>query len=108
MCELSFMQWAGKNGRTTQHDVESHTHAGLRSAPTTKTYARFFDRKRKRLQASADASKEEYEALVAFGKIKSPIEESRLIKLQRTANGDPNNYSTQSALRLLKKRGEAL
>ncbi len=74
-----------------QAAVDSHIHAGLRSAPQTKTYRRWNARELSRLQAERDAARAEYE----------PTPESRIERLQAAAAGHPDNASTQAAQRLL-------
>ena len=73
--------------------VQGHIHAGLRSAPQTKPYRRWFARRLAELQAERD------EALAAL------VPEPR--DLEKAAAGHPDNESTQAAQRLLAKRRQA-
>ena len=101
---LSFEQWARKTKRTTDADVMSHIHAGLRMMPTTKTYARWNKRKLQYLQDARDAAKTEYRKLVDSGEIPM-VAVDRIADLQAKAAGLPELESTQAARRLLAKAG---
>ncbi len=100
----TFEQWAAQRGMTTTGDVQGHIHAGLRSKPTTKTFARFYDRTLHDLQAKRETARAEYRAAVARGEVREP---TRLENLRRTAQGNPDNASVQAARRILAKMGEA-
>ena len=68
--------------------------------------------RRKRLEASQaaatahfdarDEARKEYERLVNSGEVRPP---TRIESYMRTANGHPDNQSTQAARRMLEKRG---
>lgn len=104
---ITFEQWAAREKRTTSADVESHIHAGLRSAPTTKTYARWNERRLRELQDERSEALKEYRRLVEAGAIPM-VEVSRVAKLQEAASGLPELQSTQAARRLLGKMGIAV
>jgi hypothetical protein len=97
---MNLVQFAQATGGTTTADVDGHIHAGLRSAPQTKTYKRFYDRTLVELQAKRDATTKAYELAVAEGRVRRP--EPRT--LEEKAAGDPGMPSTQAAMRLLAKR----
>lgn len=98
--EMTLEAFAKARGLLTEADVQSHIHAGLRSAPTTKTYARWNKRKLAELQDAQDATVAAYEAAVDAGEIERP----KPLTLEERAAGHPDNPSTQAALRLLAKR----
>ena len=101
---ICFNRWAAMNRRVTDADVDSHIHAGLRSAPTTKTYARWNKKRLKELQDARDAAKAEYMALVEAGVI-PVVAIDRIAELQAKAAGLPELAATQAARRLLEKAG---
>jgi len=103
---MTLAQWAHANGRITTADVASHIHAGLRSMPTTKTYARWNARELARLQAARDATHTDYRAAIDAGLVRPPSELSAMDKWRRIAAGCPDNESVQAARRILAKRGE--
>lgn len=78
--------------------VQGHIHAGLRSAPTTKVYKRWFPKKLNELQDARDAAREEWR------KVAGP-EPTYKEKLIAGANGHPDLESTQAARRLCDKKG---
>jgi hypothetical protein len=53
--QMSANQFCAQNGYASDFEVLGHIHAGLRSAPTSKTYRRWYERKTRELQASRDA-----------------------------------------------------
>ena len=79
-------------------EVQGHIHAGLRSAPTTKTYKRWYWKKLTDLQDARDAAREEWRAVAA-------PEPSYRDNLVRAANGHPDLDSTQAARRLCDRKG---
>jgi len=91
--------FAAERGMKTDADVQGHIHAGLRSAPTTKTYARWNARALAELQAAAAATKAAYRAAIDAGEIDAPRR-----TLADAAAGHPDNASTQAAIRMLAKR----
>ena len=107
MPAITFEQWAAREKRITSADVESHIHAGLRSAPTTKTYARWNRRRLRELQDARDEARKEYGRLIEAGEIPM-VEVNRVAKLQEAAAGLPELQSTQAARRLLAKMGIAV
>ena len=99
---ISLEAWAARQGgRITDSHVDGHIHAGLRSAPTTKTYRRWNELELRRLQTASDETKRLYEAAIARGEIRSPKSLSRRERLELTAAGHPDNPSVQAARRLL-------
>ena len=95
-------QFAAERGMVTDFDVQGHIHAGLRSMPTTKTYARWFEAKLSELMAQRDMTIAAYEAAVESGDIRRPPPAT----LEERANGHPDLASTQAAIRLLAKRAK--
>lgn len=93
-------QFAHERGLITDADVQGHIHAGLRSMPTTKTYARWNKRRLGDLQAARDDTKAAYQAAIEAGEIVAPPKPT----LEERAKGHPDNPSTQAAIRLLAKR----
>ena len=69
---MTFAAYAASVGGKTDLDVQGHIHAGLRSAPTTKTYRRWFDKRLANLQAQRDATRAAYEAAIVAGEIQAP------------------------------------
>jgi len=100
---MNLTQFAVSRGLPTSADVESHIHAGLRSAPTTKTYQRWFDAKLAALQAGRDEATRLFREAIASGEI---IDADVQVSLEQKAAGHPDNASTQAAQRLLAKRRE--
>ena len=100
-------QFAKERGLLTDADVLSHIHAGLRSAPTTKTYQRWNERETKRLQAGVEETRRLYTQAVEAGEIISPASLGRIERLRLAAAGHPDNEATNAAKRLLAKSGVA-
>lgn len=98
MRTLNLTQYAVETGGKTDHDVQSHIHAGLRSVKQTKTYRRWFDAKLRDLQREADVTREAYRAAVAAGEIAMPTKAS----LEEIAKG--NGEAAAAARRLIAKR----
>ena len=67
---LTLVQFAHEHGLVTTADVESHIHAGLRSMPTTKTYARWNAATLAKLQSERDATTAAYRAAIQAGEIR--------------------------------------
>ena len=99
---MTLVQFAVERGLTTTADVQAHIHAGLRSAPTTKTYVRWNKRKLEQLQDERDATICAYRAAITAGEIKEP-KQTGLDALREKAAGHPDNPSVQAAKRLLAK-----
>jgi hypothetical protein len=95
---MNLEQFARAFGGKTDADVLGHIHAGLRSAPTTKTYKRFYASKLAELQAERDATRERYRAALAAGTIRAPEPPS----LEQTAQGE--GEAAEAARRVLAKR----
>lgn len=98
----NLVQFAVEHGMVTDHDVLAHIHAGLRSMPTTKAYARRNSQELRRLQLARDASLAAYQAAVDSGDVIQPSKPT----LEERASGHPDLASTQAAIRLLKKRAQ--
>jgi hypothetical protein len=98
----NIVQFASERGLVTEYDVLSHIHAGLRSMPTTKAYARRNGQELQRLQRARDATAEAYKQAVAAGDVIPPPKPT----LQERAAGHPDLPSTQAAIRLLEKRAQ--
>ena len=98
-------QFARERGLTTTADVDSHIHAGLRSAPQTKTYARWNKAKLEKLQAERSATHAAYQAAIDAGEIREMTSRERL---EATANGHDDNPAVQAARRLLAKRAATI
>ncbi len=97
---MSLVQFAHATGGVVTADVDSHLIAGLRCAPRTKTFRRFYDRKLMDLQAKRDATTAAYEQAIAEGRIRRPAP----LTLEEKASGHPDNPSVQACIRLLEKR----
>ena len=97
---MSLARFAQERGLKTMYDVRSHIHAGLRSAPQTKTYQRWYEAETKRLLAAAAETEAMYRKAIADGDIAEP----RAATLEEKAQGHPDLASTQAAIRLLEKR----
>lgn len=104
MKTLNFVQWCIANGYPTEHDVQSHIHAGLRSARQTRTYKRWYEKEILRLQQLVTEARILYSEAVEEGDVINPDNVSSKEKLIRTASGHPDNESVQAARRLLKKK----
>lgn len=99
---LTFNQWATENGKVTTADVDSHIHAGLRSAPQTKAFKKFYETKLKELMDARMHALVEYQELIKNGSIKELTKDEKLIL---TANGHEDNIATHAARRICAKRG---
>lgn len=102
MRTLNLAQYARETGGTTDADVESHLHAGMRSVPPTKTYRAWFDRTLRELQAKRDATREAYRAAIAAGEIVEPSKPT----LEEIATGEGS--AAEAARRLIAKRAAKL
>lgn len=101
---LNLTQWSIINGYPTSDDVSSHVQAGLRSAPTSKTYHKWYYSEILRLNQLVLIAQNKYNEEVEKGLVINPDNDSRIDKLMRTAQGHPDNESVQAAIRILKKR----
>ena len=79
-------------------EVQGHIHAGLRSAPTTKTYNRWYWRKLTELQDARDAAREEWRETAG-------PELSYKEKMIASARGHSDLESTQAARRICLRKG---
>lgn len=96
---MNLEQFASATGGKTDSDVEMYIHAGLRSKPGTKTYARWFERTRADLSARRDATKAAYRAAIAAGHIVAPPPRT----LAEIAEGVPGT-AADAAKRVIEKR----
>lgn len=101
---LTLVQWATGNGLVLTDAVDAHIQAGLRSAPTTKTFRRWYFAELTRLQGARDRTVQLYRTAVANGEVIDP-NACRLHRLMKTANGHPDNESVQAARRILTAMG---
>jgi len=79
-------------------EVQGHIHAGLRSAPTSKVYKRWYEKRLVELQDARDKAREEWRKV-------APPEPSYRDKLIMAANGHEDLESTKAARRLCDKKG---
>ena len=91
-------QWVRDHGGTTDYEVQGHIHAGLRSAPTTKTYKRWYDRRLTEIQDARDATVARYREALARGEFREPTRRERL---ERRARGHEDLPATHAARRVL-------
>ncbi len=99
---MSLGQWARANRRVVRADVESHIHAGLRSRPRWKSWARWFEAKLAELRAAADETLRDYESALERGDVLPPVEETPAERLRRKAEGV--GPAAEAAKRLLAKK----
>lgn len=97
---MNLVQFARATGGVTTADVDSHIIAGLRCAPLTKTFRRFYYRMLAELQEKRDSTTAAYERAIAEGQILRPV----LFTLEEKASGHPDNPSVQACIRLLERR----
>lgn len=101
---LTFEQFMAREGLGSDTDVQMHIHAGMRSAPDSKSYKRWHAARLLELQSKRDAERSQAWAMysdgVASGLYREP---TRLERLTRTARGHDDNPSVQAARRLLAK-----
>lgn len=98
-------QWSIANDYPTKYDVLSHIHAGLRSAPQTKTYQRWWNNTTIELQAKVALTENLYREAIENGSVIHP--DSLLTRkeiLIKTAQGHPDNDAVQAARRLVLKK----
>lgn len=96
----NLVQFAQERGLITDFDARSHIHAGLRSAPQSKTYQRWYKSETERLLAAAAETESAYVAALETGKIVAPTKPT----LEERAAGHPDLEATKAAKRLLGKR----
>lgn len=97
---MNFSQFCKLHGLTDDDAVQGHIHAGLRSKPTSKTFARFYERKLRELQDARDHARNLYRAAVERGEVIEPARRTT----EEIAAGLPELASTQAAIRILAKR----
>lgn len=101
---MTFEQFMARNGLDGTPEVDGHIHAGLRSAPDTKTYKRWYRAELERLQTRRDEMREEarhlYAKAIESGEVRPPTRRERL---SITASGNSDNPSVRAARNLLKK-----
>ena len=108
LLSMTYTDFASKHGYATDYAVQGHIHAGLRSAPQTKTYQRWYSRTLSTLWESRERGLKAYWSAVEAGEIMPPPVLSRLERLQKGANGHPDLPSTQASRRLLTRYYERL
>lgn len=96
----NIFQFAKERGLVTTAEVDSHIHAGLRSAPPWKTYRRWYFRRLRELQDARDETVRLYRAAVASGEIIEPPKPT----MEEIAQGCPDNAAVQAAKRCIEKR----
>lgn len=96
----SLAAFARAGGLVTMADARSHIQAGLRCAPTTKRYQRWYEAETRRLLAEAGETARLYREQIEAGTILAPPPAS----LEQIAGGHPDLASTQAACRVLEKR----
>lgn len=99
---MNLEQYAQMTNGKTRLDVQGHIHAGLRNAPNTKTYKRFFAKKLAELQDAADRTRADYYAAIERGEIVPPPKAS----LEEIAEQDDD--AGEAAKRVLKRRAARL
>lgn len=97
---MNVTQFCKLHGLTDDDAVQGHIHAGLRSKPTSKTFARFYERKLRELQDARDHAHSLYRAAVERGEVIEPARKTT----EEISAGLPELESTQAAIRLLAKR----
>ena len=97
---MNVAQFCKLHGLTDDDAVQGHIHAGLRSKPNSKTFARFYERKLRELQDARDHAHSLYRAAVERGEVIEPARKTT----EEIAAGDPAMASTQAAIRILAKR----
>lgn len=95
----NIVQFCKMHGFSTDYDVLGHIHAGLRSAPQTKTYQRWNEKTLAGLKASRDAGIKAYRLAVERGDVVPPPKQTweELAAYPETERG-------QAAARLIEKR----
>jgi len=81
-------------------DARSHIHAGLRSAPPTKRFRRWYEAETRRLLVEAGRTALLYRVQIEAGAIVAPSRPT----LEQIAAGRPDLSSTRAAIRVLAKR----
>lgn len=98
----TFEEFMAESGLDGTPDVQSHIHAGLRCAPDTKTYRRWYKSELDRLQRKRDAMRDEarllYDAALKSGMVRQP---TRVEVLMKTAQGHSDNLSVRAARSVL-------
>lgn len=96
----SLATFARERGLVTMADARGHIHAGLRSAPQTKRFSKWYENETRRLLIEAGRTESLYQAAIEAGTIVAPARAS----LEEIANGHPDLESTHAARRVLEKR----
>lgn len=97
---MGLTRFATTRGLKTMFDVRSHIHAGLRCAPTSKRYRKWYESETQRLLAASAETDRLYAEAVQRGEIVPPTKPT----LEDIAAGDPDRADTQAAIRVLAKR----
>jgi len=92
--------FARERGLVTMDEARGHIHAGLRSAPPTKRWRKWYESETRRLLEEAGRTERLYHAAIEAGEIIAPARAS----LEEIANGHPDLESTNAARRVLEKR----
>jgi len=102
---MTFAAWCAWTGTTGDADVDGHIHAGLRSAPDTKSYRRWHAWRLRTLQDERDASRSAWREAIERGLIREPTSDERL---RAIAGGHEDNAATHAARRVMDKRAARL
>jgi hypothetical protein len=96
----SLAAFAKARGLVTMAEARGHIHAGLRCAPSTKRFRRWYEAETRRLLAEADQTARAYGAAIEAGRIAAPPRAT----LEQIAEGHPDLASTHAARRVIEKR----
>lgn len=101
----TFEQFMGEMGLNGSHDVQSHIHAGLRSALESKRYRNWHAEHLNKLQDDRDDKRElartMYAEAIMRGEVREPTYRERI---EEAAMGHEDNKATHAARRLMFKR----
>lgn len=100
---LTYIQYAARHGLITDHDVQSHIHAGLMAAHMPNSYHRRYQKRLAELQDQRAAGLEQYRQAIERGEILPPATLTARERLELKAQGHPDLPSVQAAKRLLEK-----
>jgi hypothetical protein len=81
-------------------EARGHIHGGLRCAPPTKRFRRWYEAETCRLLAEADQTARAYSAAIEAGTVAAPPRAT----LEQIAEGHPDLASTHAARRVIEKR----
>jgi hypothetical protein len=100
---LSYVQYAAIHRLVTDHDVQSHIHAGLMAAHMPTSYHRRYQRRLAELQNQRAAGIDQYRRAIEAGEILPPATLTARERLELKAQGHDDLPSVQAARRLLAK-----